>query len=180
MSTPENDTNEALAEERVSAEAAAEVDVVVAEGTDADVAEGTDADAAATEDVISDDAENSDEAAPAAELEVEDPVAELKLRCAAPRVTGTSSTRTPVTRTRSRPTSRLAFRTSMSATTSSRWKFPPKRSPRSRTASASRSTARFCPDTSSFAWSSTTSRGAPCATRLVSPVLSVPRRVPRR
>ena len=76
MSTPENDTNEALAEERVSAEAAAEVDVVVAEGTDADVAEGTDADAAATEDVISDDAENSDEAAPAAELE--DPVAELK------------------------------------------------------------------------------------------------------
>jgi len=86
VSTPENDTNEALAEERVSAEAAAEVDVVVAEGTDvdvaegtdADVAEGTDADAAATEDVISDDAENSDEAAPAAELEVEDPVAELK------------------------------------------------------------------------------------------------------
>ncbi|MBY6386034.1 transcription termination/antitermination protein NusG [Rhodococcus erythropolis] len=78
MSTPENDTNEALAEERVSAEAAAEVDVVVAEGTDADVAEGTDADAAATEDVISDEAENSDEAAPAAELEVEDPVAELK------------------------------------------------------------------------------------------------------
>ena len=78
MSTPENDTNEALAEERVSAEAAAEVDVVVADGTDADVAEGTDADAAATEDVISDDAENSDEAAPAAELEVEDPVAELK------------------------------------------------------------------------------------------------------
>ena len=78
MSNPENDTNEALAEERVSAEAAAEVDVVVAEGTDADVAEGTDADAAATEDVISDDAENSDEAAPAAELEVEDPVAELK------------------------------------------------------------------------------------------------------
>ncbi|MBT2265094.1 transcription termination/antitermination protein NusG [Rhodococcus sp. IEGM 1409] len=85
MSTPENDTNEALAEERVSAEAAAEVDVVVAEGTDADVAEGTDADVAedaadtaATEDVISDDAENSDEAAPAAELEVEDPVAELK------------------------------------------------------------------------------------------------------
>lgn len=81
MSTPENDTNEALAEERVSAEAAAEVDVVVAEGTDADVAEGTDADAAdtaATEDVISDDAENSDDAAPAAELEVEDPVAELK------------------------------------------------------------------------------------------------------
>ncbi|MDI9908406.1 transcription termination/antitermination protein NusG [Rhodococcus sp. IEGM 1406] len=78
MSTPENDTNEALAEERVSAEAAAEVDVVVAEGTDADVAEGTDADAAATEDVISDDAQNSDEAAPAAELEVEDPVAELK------------------------------------------------------------------------------------------------------
>ena len=67
MSTPENDTNEALAEERVSAEAAAEVDVVVAEGTDADVAEGTDADAAATEDVISDDAENSDEAAPADE-----------------------------------------------------------------------------------------------------------------
>nr|WP_153212774.1 transcription termination/antitermination protein NusG [Rhodococcus sp. MS13] len=67
-----------MAEERVSAEAAAEVDVVVAEGTDADVAEGTDADAAATEDVISDDAENSDEAAPAAELEVEDPVAELK------------------------------------------------------------------------------------------------------
>ena len=51
---------------------------MVAEGTDADVAEGTDADAAATEDVISDDAENSDEAAPAAELEVEDPVAELK------------------------------------------------------------------------------------------------------
>jgi len=78
VSTPENDTNEALAEERVSAEAAAEVDVVVAEGTDVDVAEGTDADAAATEDVISDDAENSDEAAPAAELEVEDPVAELK------------------------------------------------------------------------------------------------------
>ncbi|MGW6657602.1 transcription termination/antitermination protein NusG [Rhodococcus sp. NPDC055024] len=85
MSTPENDTNEALAEERVSAEAAAEVDVVVAEGTDADVVEGTDADVdedaadtAATEDVISDDAENSDEAAPAAELEVEDPVAELK------------------------------------------------------------------------------------------------------
>ncbi len=78
MSTPENDTNEALAEERVSAEAAAEVDVVVAEGTDVDVAEGTDADAAATEDVISDYAENSDEAAPAAELEVEDPVAELK------------------------------------------------------------------------------------------------------
>jgi transcriptional antiterminator NusG len=85
VSTPENDTNEALAEERVSAEAAAEVDVVVAEGTDADVAEGTDADVAedaadtaATEDVISDDAENSDEAAPAAELEVEDPVAELK------------------------------------------------------------------------------------------------------
>ncbi|MGG7103454.1 transcription termination/antitermination protein NusG [Rhodococcus sp. 24CO] len=83
MSTPENDTNEALAEERVSAEAAAEVDVEAGEGTDTDAAEdaadGTEAaQTEATEDVISEDAENSDDAAPAADIEVEDPVAELK------------------------------------------------------------------------------------------------------
>lgn len=80
MSTPENDTNEALAEERVSAEAAAEVDVVAAGGTDTDVAEGEEESAPteATEDVISEDAENSDVAAPEADIEVEDPVAELK------------------------------------------------------------------------------------------------------
>ena len=83
MSTPENDTNEALAEERVSAEAAAEVDVEAGEGTDTDAAEdaadGTEAaQTEATEDIISEDAENSDDAAPAADIEVEDPVAELK------------------------------------------------------------------------------------------------------
>ncbi|TSD48518.1 transcription termination/antitermination protein NusG [Rhodococcus sp. KBS0724] len=83
MSTPENDTNEALAEERVSAEAAAEVDVEAGEGTDTDAvedaADGTEAaQTEATEDVISEDAENSEDAAPAADIEVEDPVAELK------------------------------------------------------------------------------------------------------
>ncbi|MCE4269109.1 transcription termination/antitermination protein NusG [Rhodococcus globerulus] len=83
MSTPENDTNEALAEERVSAEAAAEVDVEAGEGTDTDAAEdaadGTEAaQTEATEDIISEDVENSDDAAPAADIEVEDPVAELK------------------------------------------------------------------------------------------------------
>ncbi|MGC0365389.1 transcriptional antiterminator NusG [Rhodococcus sp. 27YEA15] len=99
MSTPENDTNEALAEvdvvvaEGTDVDVAEGTDVDVAEGTDVDVAEGTDVDVAegvdvdaadvsadteATEDVISDDAENSDEAAPVAEIEVEDPVAELK------------------------------------------------------------------------------------------------------
>ena len=93
-------------------------------------------------------------------------------------VTGTSSTRTQATRTRSRPTSRPACRTSTSVTTSSRWKFPSKRSPRSRTASASRSTARFCPATSSSAWNSTTSPGELSATPQASPVSSVPPRKP--
>nr|WP_202026148.1 transcription termination/antitermination protein NusG [Rhodococcus sp. MS16] len=72
-----------MAEERVSAEAAAEVDVEAGEGTDTDAAEdaadGTEAaQTEATEDIISEDAENSDDAAPAADIEVEDPVAELK------------------------------------------------------------------------------------------------------
>ncbi|MHA4851295.1 transcription termination/antitermination protein NusG [Rhodococcus sp. MSC1_016] len=77
MSTPENDTNEALAEERVSAEAAAEVDVEAAdEGTDApntagdEVAEPSNDDAAVAEEAPADDAVVAEEP--------EDPVAELK------------------------------------------------------------------------------------------------------
>ena len=89
MSTPENDTNEALAEERVSAEAAAEVDVEAAdEGTEAagifgdDVADDAPADeiiedeAPAEEAVDADEAVDGEEAAAAEEPE--DPVAELK------------------------------------------------------------------------------------------------------
>ncbi|WP_009474666.1 transcription termination/antitermination protein NusG [Rhodococcus sp. JVH1] len=89
MSTPENDTNEALAEERVSAEAAAEVDVeAAAEGTEAaeivgdDGAEDAPADeivedeATAEEAVTADEAVSADEAVTAEEPE--DPVAELK------------------------------------------------------------------------------------------------------
>ncbi|MFD7004607.1 MULTISPECIES: transcription termination/antitermination protein NusG [Rhodococcus] len=89
MSTPENDTNEALAEERVSAEAAAEVDVEAAdEGTEAaeivgdDGAEDAPADeivedeATAEEAVTADEAVSADEAVTAEEPE--DPVAELK------------------------------------------------------------------------------------------------------
>ncbi|KAF0961938.1 transcription termination/antitermination protein NusG [Rhodococcus sp. T7] len=89
MSTPENDTNEALAEERVSAEAAAEVDVEAAdEGTEAaeifgdDVADEAPADeiiedeAPAEEAVDADEAVDGEEAAAAEEPE--DPVAELK------------------------------------------------------------------------------------------------------
>jgi transcriptional antiterminator NusG len=77
VSTPENDTNEALAEERVSAEAAAEVDVEAAdEGTDApntagdEVAEPSNDDAAVAEEAPADDAVVAEEP--------EDPVAELK------------------------------------------------------------------------------------------------------
>ncbi|WP_213573072.1 transcription termination/antitermination protein NusG [Rhodococcus sp. USK13] len=77
MSTPENDTNEALAEERVSAEAAAEVDVEAAdEGIDApdsagdEVAEPSNDDAAVAEEAPADDAVVAEEP--------EDPVAELK------------------------------------------------------------------------------------------------------
>ncbi|AHK33342.1 MULTISPECIES: transcription termination/antitermination protein NusG [Rhodococcus] len=89
MSTPENDTNEALAEERVSAEAAAEVDVEAAEeGTEAaeivgdDVAEDAPADEIVADEAPVDEAVTADEAvttdeAVAAE-EPEDPVAELK------------------------------------------------------------------------------------------------------
>ncbi|MDV7085272.1 transcription termination/antitermination protein NusG [Rhodococcus sp. IEGM 248] len=89
MSTPENDTNEALAEERVSAEAAAEVDVEAAEeGTEAaeivgdDVAEDAPSDeivadeAPVDETVTADEAVATDEAVAAEEPE--DPVAELK------------------------------------------------------------------------------------------------------
>jgi transcriptional antiterminator NusG len=89
VSTPENDTNEALAEERVSAEAAAEVDVEAAdEGTEAaeivgdDGAEDAPADeivedeATAEEAVTADEAVSADEAVTAEEPE--DPVAELK------------------------------------------------------------------------------------------------------
>jgi transcriptional antiterminator NusG len=77
VSTPENDTNEALAEERVSAEAAAEVDVEAAdEGIDApdsagdEVAEPSNDDAAVAEEAPADDAVVAEEP--------EDPVAELK------------------------------------------------------------------------------------------------------
>ncbi|QSE93567.1 transcription termination/antitermination protein NusG [Rhodococcus pseudokoreensis] len=94
MSTPENDTNEALAEERVSAEAAAEVDVEAAdEGTAAgifgdDVADDAPADeiiedeapaeeADAAEEAVDDEEAVTAEEAVAAE-EPEDPVAELK------------------------------------------------------------------------------------------------------
>ncbi|MEU2002650.1 transcription termination/antitermination protein NusG [Rhodococcus sp. NPDC019627] len=77
MSTPENDTNEALAEERVSAEAAAEVDVEAAdEGIDApdtagdEVAEPSNDDTAVAEEAPADDAVVAEEP--------EDPVAELK------------------------------------------------------------------------------------------------------
>jgi len=89
VSTPENDTNEALAEERVSAEAAAEVDVEAAEeGTEAaeivgdDVAEDAPADEIVADEAPVDEAVTADEAvttdeAVAAE-EPEDPVAELK------------------------------------------------------------------------------------------------------
>ncbi|EKT81308.1 transcription antitermination protein NusG [Rhodococcus opacus M213] len=83
MSTPENDTNEALAEERVSAEAAAEVDVEAAEeGTEAaeidgdDVAEDAPADEIAADEAPVDEAGTADEAVAAEEPE--DPVAELK------------------------------------------------------------------------------------------------------
>ncbi|RZL70896.1 MAG: transcription termination/antitermination protein NusG, partial [Rhodococcus sp. (in: high G+C Gram-positive bacteria)] len=88
MSTPENDTNEALAEERVSAEAAAEVDVEAAEeGTEAaeilgeDVTEDAPADEVvdetpAEEAEASEETETADEAVTAEEPE--DPVAELK------------------------------------------------------------------------------------------------------
>ncbi|MDI9950754.1 transcription termination/antitermination protein NusG [Rhodococcus sp. NM-2] len=90
MSTPENDTNEALAEERVSAEAAAEVDVEAAdEGTEAaeivgdDGAEDAPADEIVEDEVTAEEeAVTADEAAPADEAvtaeEPEDPVAELK------------------------------------------------------------------------------------------------------
>ncbi|MFC9554779.1 transcription termination/antitermination protein NusG [Rhodococcus sp. NPDC056960] len=96
MSTPENDTNEALAEERVSAEAAAEVDVEAAdEGTETaefvgdDVTEdapadefvadetATDDEAEASDDVVTADEAVSTDDVVAAE-EPEDPVAELK------------------------------------------------------------------------------------------------------
>ncbi|AII09197.1 transcription antitermination protein nusG [Rhodococcus wratislaviensis] len=83
MSTPENDTNEALAEERVSAEAAAEVDVEAAdEGTEAaeivgdDVAEDAPADEIVADEAPADEAVTADEAVAAEEPE--DPVAELK------------------------------------------------------------------------------------------------------
>ncbi|MFC9762644.1 transcription termination/antitermination protein NusG [Rhodococcus jostii] len=89
MSTPENDTNEALAEERVSAEAAAEVDVEAAdEGTEAaeivgdDVAEDAPADEIVEDEAPADEAVTADEAVSADEAvtaeEPEDPVAELK------------------------------------------------------------------------------------------------------
>ena len=76
MSTPENDTNEALAEERVSAEAAAEVDVEAAEeGTEAAEIDGDDAEDAPADEIAADEAP-VDEAVAAEEPE--DPVAELK------------------------------------------------------------------------------------------------------
>ena len=77
MSTPENDTNEALAEERVSAEAAAEVDVEAAEeGTEAAEIVGDDvAEDAPADEIVADEAP-VDEAVTAEEPE--DPVAELK------------------------------------------------------------------------------------------------------
>ncbi|BAH49905.1 transcription termination/antitermination protein NusG [Rhodococcus opacus] len=89
MSTPENDTNEALAEERVSAEAAAEVDVEAAdEGTEAaeifgdDVADDAPADEIIEDEATADEAEADEEAVavdePATAEEPEDPVAELK------------------------------------------------------------------------------------------------------
>jgi transcriptional antiterminator NusG len=90
VSTPENDTNEALAEERVSAEAAAEVDVEAAdEGTEAAEIVGDDgAEDAPADEIVEDEvtaaeeAVTADEAAPADEAvtaeEPEDPVAELK------------------------------------------------------------------------------------------------------
>ncbi|PQP23691.1 transcription termination/antitermination protein NusG [Rhodococcus opacus] len=89
MSTPENDTNEALAEERVSAEAAAEVDVEAAdEGTEAaeivgdDGAEDAPADEIVEDEATADEAATADQAAPADDAvtaeEPEDPVAELK------------------------------------------------------------------------------------------------------
>ena len=53
-------------------------------------------------------------------------------------------------------------------------------SSRSRTASASRSSARSSPATSWCGWTSTTSRGARCATRPASPVSSAPRPGRRR
>ena len=82
MSTPENDTNEALAEERVSAEAAAEVDVEAAEeGTEAAEIDGDDAEDAPADEIAADEAP-VDEAGTADEAvaaeEPEDPVAELK------------------------------------------------------------------------------------------------------
>ena len=83
MSTPENDTNEALAEERVSAEAAAEVDVEAAdEGTEAagifgdDVADDAPADEIIEDEAPAEEAVDADEAVTAEEPE--DPVAELK------------------------------------------------------------------------------------------------------
>ncbi|WP_072690640.1 transcription termination/antitermination protein NusG [Rhodococcus marinonascens] len=77
MSTPENDTNEALAEERVSAEAAAEVDVEAAdEGIEATDTEATDTAGDDLAEAPLDEAAADDE--PAAAEEAEDPVAELK------------------------------------------------------------------------------------------------------
>ncbi|MFC9362748.1 transcription termination/antitermination protein NusG [Rhodococcus sp. NPDC057014] len=89
MSTPENDTNEALAEERVSAEAAAEVDVEAAdEGTEAaeifgdDVADDAPADEIIEDEAPAEEAEAEEDAVAAEEPvtaeEPEDPVAELK------------------------------------------------------------------------------------------------------
>jgi transcriptional antiterminator NusG len=89
VSTPENDTNEALAEERVSAEAAAEVDVEAAdEGTEAaeivgdDGAEDAPADEIVEDEPTAEEAVTADEAVSADEAvtaeEPEDPVAELK------------------------------------------------------------------------------------------------------
>ncbi|MFE7418926.1 transcription termination/antitermination protein NusG [Rhodococcus sp. NPDC057529] len=89
MSTPENDTNEALAEERVSAEAAAEVDVEAAdEGTEAaeifgdDVADDVPADEIIEDEAPAEEAEAEEDAVAAEEPvtaeEPEDPVAELK------------------------------------------------------------------------------------------------------
>ncbi len=137
MSTPENDSDEALAEERVSAEAVTEEDVA------AD-------DVAVEDDAAIEQAEDGavEEQAPEVAEEEVDPVAEFK--AAMRRAPGDWYVIHSYAGYENKVKTNLetVSRTWTSATTSSRWKFPPKRSPRSRTASASRSIARFCRATS--------------------------------
>ena len=85
--------------------------------------------------------------------------------CGPSPATGSSCTPTPAWRSGSSTTSRTASSPSTWRTTSTRSWSPPRRSPRSRTASARWSGAPFSPATSWSGWTSPTSRGPPSGTR---------------